>query len=366
MGDFFTIIFGLAVFALIIYFVVSFVTLKLLIFAFICTVIGTLIYLGCAGKWGPFIVICVIIGGVVLSILGYFINKLFKKNQERARLERERKEQEIKDEQMRIIREKQAAKDEEEARRYEKFHHYEKMVSKSIPSPHYCAIDQGANCLQFINHPTDDNEEMHVPRGQYIARLLQAEMEYFTEFVNHDPLKDGYPNFRKRLEKYCVVGDKLYYDWKVSNDYGNYGCSGSHINLNQSLLNNPEFCNSQVFSMSADMFQVLSKYDQAPFYVIAERNIQFIKDFAIKLDKAANGQSIEGMGNDVKFCSMLKDIIYFIKFHNEYLRPILTDYFAKIDYLFEHSNYFEQPLVMWDLNKFHAVRQLLMDLGIKH
>ena len=327
---------------------------------------GFMYFLAVSELWGPFIAICVIIGVIILCTISYLLNKLVKKWEKDTRIRNEIEEKERKDEEERIKREAELEKKEEEDRRYEKFHHYENMINKSMPSPSYCEIDQGSNCLQFINHPTDDNKEMHVPRGQYIARLLQAEMEYFTEFINNNPLKDGYPNFRKRLEKYCVIGDRLYYDWKVSNDYNNYGYSGSHVNLTQSLLSNPEFCDSQVFKLSADIFKVLSKYDQAPFYVIAERNIQFIKDFAIKLDNAAKGQSIEGMDNDIKFCSMLKDIIYFIRFHNEYLRPILTDYLAKVDYLFEHSNYFEQPLAIRDLNKFHDVRQLLSELGIKN
>lgn len=337
MGDFFTIIFGLAVFGLIIYFIVSFVTLKLLIFGFICTVIGTLIYLGCAGKWGPFIVICVIIGVIILCILAYLINKLNKKWQEDARIRNEIKEKEKKDEEERIRREAELEKIKEEERIYEKYHHYEKLALKLqdvYKRYKTCApIDEDYRSkLQFIDHSVNSLEEIPIPTAEYISKCLNAEMNYINRFKDQELIRDGYPSFRIRMYEIGLGDVPLPYTYKIPNN----DWSDNYRRMKKSFYENyPDSADAALSCISREVHDSVISYDQNAIISMLDKDIEYILGFAIKLDKKADGRDITNQQIDKTFNSILSDIYYLMEYHYLFVRPLLFDLCSKMKFLWK-------------------------------
>ena len=312
---------------------------EVLVAVILIAAIGGVLYtLAWHENWVPFIIICVILGLIVLSIAGYFLSKLYKeiKSSHEFKL---KMDQEIKEaEERRKIIEAENAKLEEERRIKEKYHHYEILaqgLSSIYTSYKNCApIDRDYKSqLQFANHLTNSLGEVPIPEGKEIAKYLDAEMKYLKQYKNVDPLKDGYPNFKKRLLEYGLATNvQLNYNSTTSNNHfaGNvdYDCIDK-----SSFEKNPARARNVLYCQSNSIKDSLLAYDHTAIVGVLDKYTVYLMEFAKKLDNKANGRSLKGQQIDDTFSSIYNDIDFLIHYHYTFIRPLLYDFASKMDFL---------------------------------
>lgn len=298
---------------------------------------GFMYFLAESELWGPFIVICVIIGVIILCILAYLINKLNKKWQEDTRIRNEIKEKEKKDEEERIRREAELAKIEEKERIYEKYHHYEKLASKlqdTYKRYKACApIDEDYRSkIQFIDHSVNSIEEIPIPTAEYISKCLNAEMNYINRFKDQELIRDGYPSFRIRMYEIGLGDVPLPYTYKIPNN----DWSDNYRRMKKSFYESrPDSADAALSCLSREVYDSVISYDQNAIISILDKDMEYILGFALKLDKKANGRDITNQQIDKTFNSILSDIYYLMEYHYLFVRPLLFDLCSKMKFLWK-------------------------------